>query len=132
MKDIVIHVQDSVCAKNHRDPEASALIEAAKSFGTVETLDQALAQERAKAQAEIANLTAQHEKEKTDLLNQLAAIEECRVTPAELEVLRVLRKKSDSEAAEFKIEIQRRDDQLAAVIAEGEARRQQIKSMYDL
>jgi hypothetical protein len=132
MKDIVVHVLDSVCATNGRDPEAKALIEAARSFGTVETLESALSAERAKFQAEISRLTAQHESEVKALQAKLEAIEEKSVTASELEVLQVIRKKSSAEAAEHVAELKRRDDQLAEVVAEGEARRQQIKALYGL
>ena len=130
MKDIVVHVLDSVCATNNRDPEAGALIEAAKSFGTVETLENALAQERAKAQAEISKLNAQHAAEVEELRAKLAAIEARAVTDAEFEILKLLRKKAEAEALSYQGEIKRRDDQLSAIVAECEARKQQIKNLY--
>ena len=132
MKDIVVHVSDAVCAANQRDPEATALIEAAKSFGTVETLEHALAAERAKAQAEINRLTAQHNAEVDALRAKLASIEERAVTDAELEILRSVRKKAEIESAQFQNEIKSRDDQLSAIVAECEARKQQIRALYDL
>lgn len=132
MKDIVVHVSDAVCAANQRDPEATALIEAAKTFGTVESLEHAIASERAKAQAEINRLNAQHNAEVDALRAKLAAIEERAVTDAELEILKALRKKADAEACAFKTEIQRRDDQLSAIVAEQEARKQQIRALYGL
>lgn len=130
MKDIVVHILDSVCATNNRDPEAGALIEAAKTFGTVETLEQALAQERSKAQAEIARLTAQHAAEVESLKAKLAAIEERGVTDAEMELLKAIRKKAEMESVAFHAEIKRRDEQLSAIAAECEARKQQIKALY--
>lgn len=129
MKDIVIHVLDSTCAANNRDPEATALIEVAKTFGTVETLDNALAQERARAQSEINRLNTQHLAEVNELKARLAAIEERAVTDAELEILKVIRKKADAESIEFQAEIQRRDDQLQAVKVESENRAAQIKAI---
>lgn len=132
MKDIVVHVSDSVCAANNRDPEATALIEAAKSFGTVETLEHALAQERAKAQAEINHLTAQHNAEVDELRAKIASIEERAATDEELEILRAIRKKSELESVQFKNEIKARDDQLSAIVAEQEARKQQIRALYGL
>lgn len=132
MKDIVVHVSDAVCASNQRDPEATALIEAAKTFGTVESLDNALAAERAKAQAEINRLTAQHNAEVDALRARLAAIEERAVTDAELEILRSVRKKAEIESAQFQNEIKVRDDQLSAIVAEQEARKQQIRALYGL
>ena len=132
MKDIVIHVLDSVCESNNRDPEATALIEAAKNFGSVETLDQALANERMRFQAEISSLKSQHEQEVKDIRARIISIEEKAVTPAELELLRAIRKKSEAEAAEFRTEIKRRDEQLSAIVAECEARKQQIKTLYGL
>ena len=132
MKDIVVHVSDSVCAANNRDPEATALIEAARTFGTVETLESALAAERAKAQAEINRLTAQHNAEVDALRAKLAAIEERAVTDAELEILRSVRKKAEVESAQYQSEIKVRDDQLSAIVAEQEARKQQIRALYGL
>lgn len=132
MKDIVVHVLDSVCAAHNRDPEATALIEAAKTFGTVETLDNALATERAKFQNEISKLKAQHEAEVNELKSKLVSIEEQGITPEELEVLKVLRKKAAIEAAKYETELSRRDEQLSQVAAECEARRQQIKALYNL
>lgn len=132
MKDIVVHVLDSVCATHNRDPEATALIEAAKSFGTVESLDNALAQERAKAQAEINKLNTQHLAEVNELKARLAAIEEKAVTDAELEILKAIRKKADAESASYQSEIKRRDEQLSAIVAEQEARKQQIRALYGL
>lgn len=132
MKDIVVHVSDSVCAANNRDPEATALIEAAKSFGTVETLDQALSHERAKAQEEINKLNSQHAAEVESLRTKLASIEDRAVTDAELEILKLLRKKAEAESMHYQGEIKRRDEQLAAVVAEQEARKQQIRALYGL
>ena len=132
MKDIVVHVSDSVCAANNRDPEATALIEAARTFGTVETLESALAAERTKAQAEINRLTAQHNAEVDALRAKLAAIEERAVTDAELEILRSVRKKAEVESAQYQSEIKARDDQLSAIVAEQEARKQQIRALYGL
>ena len=86
MKDFVVHVSEDVCVKNGRDPDAAKLIEIAKTFGSVEPLDSALAAERAKNQVVINNLTA-----------QIDLIKEQEVTPEELEVLRALRKKSEKE-----------------------------------
>ena len=129
MKDIVVHILDSVCATNNRDPDATALIEAAKTFGTVETLENALASERAKAQAEINKLNVQHAAELNALRSQLAAIQERSVTDAELEILRVIRKKSEAESAEYISEIKRRDDHLNAVKIESENRAAQIKAI---
>jgi hypothetical protein len=130
MKDIVVHILDSVCAANNRDPEAAALIDAAKTFGTVETLENALAAEKAKCQAEINRLTMQHEAEVNELKAKLTSIEENQITAEELEILRAVRKKSVAESAKYEAELKLRDDQLSQVVAEGEARKQQIRALY--
>lgn len=121
MKKLVITIQDDVCAKNNRDPEGTALIEAAKSFGKVELWEDAIAAEKKEYQHVIKNLT-----------DQVEAITEHGVTPMELEVLRAVRKKSATETAEFKATIAERDAQLLAVQTENENRNAQIKSILGL
>lgn len=121
MKKIVITVQDDVCAKNGRDPEAAALIEAARTFGKVESWDVAIAGVQAEYQGIIKNLTSQVD----------AAAEHC-VTPAELEVLRVIRKKSEAEKLDLEAAIAERDAQLVAVQLENENRNAQIRSILGL
>lgn len=130
MKSFVVHVQDSVCAQNNRDPEATSLIEAARSFGTVETLDAALSAQKSKYEIEIAKLKAQHETTVDGLNAKLAAIEEKDVTAEELEVLRVIRAKSDREAEGFKATIAERDNMLNAWKLESENRAAQIAAMF--
>ena len=121
MKKIVITVQDDVCAKNGRDPEAAALIEAARSFGKVEAWESAIAAEKAQYQTIINNLTT-----------QLEATAENSVTPEELEVLRVLRKKSAAEIAHYEAIVAERDAQLRNIQVENENRVAQIKSVLGL
>lgn len=121
MKVIVVTIQDDVCAKNGRDPEATALIEAARNFGKVESWETAIATEKAKYQAIINNLTAQVE-----------ANAENGVTPAELEILRAVRKKSADEVAAYERTVAERDAQLLAVKSENENRAAQIKAILGL
>lgn len=121
MRSIVVHILDDVCAKNGRDPEATKLIEIAKTFGSVETLDSALAAERAKSQATINNLMAQNEQ-----------IKEYEVTPEELAVLRAMREKSKKESEQYTAAIKQRDDQLEAIRVENENRAATIKALYGL
>lgn len=130
MKSFVVHVQDSVCAQNNRDPNATTLIEAARSFGTVETLDAALSSQKAKYEAEIARLNNQHNAIVDGLNAKLAAIEEKGVTAEELEVLRVIRAKSTKEAEGYQATIAERDNQLNAVKLEAENRAAQIAAMF--
>ena len=130
MKSFVVHVQDSVCAANGRDPEAIALIEAARTFGTVETLDAALSTQKAKYEAEILRLTNQHNAIVDGLNAKLATIEEKGVTADELEVLRVIRAKSVKEAEGYQATIAERDGQLNAIKLESENRAAQIAAMF--
>lgn len=130
MKSFVVHVQDSVCAANGRDPEATTLIEAARTFGTVETLDAALAAQKAKYEAEILRLTNQHNAIVDGLNAKLATIEEKGVTADELEVLRVLRAKAAKEAEGYQATIAERDGQLNAIKLESENRAAQIAAMF--
>lgn len=130
MKSFVVHVQDSVCAQNNRDPNATTLIEAARSFGKVETLDAALASQKAQYEAEIARLTNQHNAAVDDLKAKLAAIEEKGVTAEELEILRVIRAKAIKEAEGYQATIAERDNQLNAVKLEAENRAAQIAAMF--
>lgn len=130
MKSFVVHVQDSVCAQNNRDPEATSLIEAARSFGAVESLDAALSTQKSKYEMEIAKLKAQHEAIVDGLNARLAAIEEKSVTAEELEVLRVIRAKSDREAEGYKATIAERDNMLNAWKLESENRAAQIAAMF--
>lgn len=130
MKSFVVHVQDSVCAQNNRDPEAASLIEAARSFGTVETLDAALSAQKSKYEMEIAKLKAQHEAIVDGLNAKLATIEEKGVTAEELEILRVIRAKSDREAEGYKATIAERDNMLNAWKLESENRAAQIAAMF--
>lgn len=132
MKDIVVHILDSVCDKHNRNPDGSALIEAARTFGTVEPLDSAIASERAKWQAEINQLKINHEAECTELRQRLASIEEKEVTEEELEILRLIRKKSAREAAGYQKDIKSRDDMLIATKAEYEAKVSQIATFLGL
>lgn len=119
MKTIVVTIMDDICAKNGRDPEAKALIEAARSFGKVESLDTVIAAEKAKYEAIIQNLREQKE-----------AIAEKAVTDAELEVLRVIRKKSADEGAAYEQTIAERDALIQDVRRENENRVAQIKAIY--
>lgn len=121
MKTIVIHIKDDICAKNGRDPEATSLIEAARSFGTVESWDTAVASLRAEYQAVINNLKLDLDK-----------ISENEVTPDELEVLKIIRKKSSKEAVEYQKAIADRDAQLQAVKVENENRAAQIRNIFGL
>lgn len=132
MKEIVVRVSDSVCKAHNRDPEATALIEAAKTFGTVESFEQAIATEKSKWAAELHRLKAAYEAEIQALKNELAAIQEKAVTQEELAVLQAIRKKAEIESAEYEAKIRARDTQLEQVIAEGESRKQQIKALYGL
>jgi hypothetical protein len=132
MKSFVVHVQDSVCAQNNRDPEAASLIEAARSFGTVETLDAALSAQKSKYEMEIAKLKTQHEANVDELKAKLALIEEKGVTAEELEVLRVIRAKSDREAEGYKATIAERDNMLNAWKLESENRAAQIAAIFGL
>lgn len=130
MKSFVVHVQDSVCAQNNRDPEATTLIEAARSFGTVESLDAALSAQKSKYELEISKLKAQHEATVDALNAKLALIEENGVTADELEVLRVLRAKSNKEAEGYKATIAERDNLLNSMKLESENRAAQIAAMF--
>lgn len=130
MKSIVVHIREDVCAQNGRDPEAVKLIEVARTFGTVETLDSAMAAERSKQQTVFNNLTAQYEADLAEKEAKIKAIEEFNVTPEELEVLRAIRAKSASEAVQYKKEIHTRDEQLRAIQVENENRAAAIKAMY--
>lgn len=129
MKSIVVHVQDSVCAQHNRDPEAAALIAAAREFGTVETLDAALASLRAKYESEIVKINTQHNAIVDELEAKIRMIEEKGVTPEELEILRAIRSKSDKEAEGYKATIAERDNQLNAVKLEAENRVAQIAAV---
>lgn len=130
MKDIVIHVKEDVCATYNRDPEATKLIEIAREFGTVETLDSALSAERAKHQAVLTSLRAVHETKVRELEEKLHAIEEKAVTVEELEVLRALRRKAALEATAYEEALKSRDEQLIAVTVENENRAASIKALF--
>lgn len=119
MKTFVVTVMDDVCAKNNRDPEATSLIEAARTFGKVETLEAVMAAERTKYEGVIHNLR-----------QQLEANAESGVTEAELEVLRAVRKKAAAEAVAYEHTISERDAQLQAIRQESENRAAQIKAIY--
>ena len=119
MKSIVVNIMDDVCAKNGRDPEGTKLIEIAKTFGSVESLDSVMAAEREKSQQVINSLTA-----------QLESIKEQKVTPEELKVLRVVRDKSAAERSELDAAIASRDAQLKAIQVENENRAAKIKAIY--
>lgn len=120
-RSIVIHIDEATCARNGRDPSATKLVEVAKTFGTVETLDSALAAERAKSQATINSLMAQNEE-----------IKEYEVTPAELAVLKAMREKSKKESEQYEAAIKQRDDQLEAIRVENENRAATIRALYGL
>ncbi len=119
MRTIVVTIQDDVCAKNGRDPEGTALIEAARTFGKVESLDSVLSAKSAEYEAIIRNLRS-----------QLEAIAEHSVTEAELKVLQAIRQKSAEEAVTYESTIRERDAQLQAIKTESENRVAQIKAIY--
>lgn len=119
MKAIVVTIMDDVCAKNGRDPQGTKLIEIAKTFGSVESLESVLSAERAKSQSIIDGLTA-----------QLESIKEQKVTPEELKVLKAIREKSVAEKAESEAIIASRDAQLKAIQVENENRAAKIKAIY--
>ena len=118
MKVIVVTVQDDVCAKNHRDPEAKLLIEKAKLYGNVESGESYLAKEKSASQAVIDGLNS-----------QLRSLQENKVTPAELEILRVLRQKAANEGKAYEEEIAALKGQLEKVVEENESRARQIKAI---
>ena len=132
MKDIVIHVREDVCAKYQRDPEATKLIEIAKEFGSVETLDSAIAAEREKHQTVVKNLEAQYAGTIKSFEAQIEAIKEQKVTPEEIEILRAVRKKTAIEAAQYEEAIKLRDDNLKTVVAENENRVAQLRTLFKL
>lgn len=90
MKTFVVTVLDDVVAKNGKDPEALQLIEAARTYGKVETLE-----------AVTEGIRKEYEEVIRNLRIQLDACAEHGVTPTELEVLRLIRKKSAIEAQDF-------------------------------
>jgi flagellar biosynthesis chaperone FliJ len=120
MKSLVITILDDVCAKNGKDPEATQLIEVARSYGKVETLDAVLATERMKYQEVTNNLRA-----------QLDACAEYGVTNEELEILRAIRKKSDAEAEGYKKEIETCRNELASVTRANEAQNASILAIIN-
>lgn len=130
MKSIVVHIVDSVCKANNRDPEGEALIAAGRTFGTVESLDAALAAERAKYQAEINQLRVQNDAEVADLKAELESIKAKAVTDEELAILEMIRAKSAREAAGYECEIKRRDDQIVTMITDMENRREQVRAAF--
>lgn len=130
MKSFVVHVKDSICAQNNRDPEAASLIEAARSFGTVESLDAALASQKAQYETEISRLKTQHEAIVDELNVKLSTIAEKEVTAEELEVLRAIRNKANKESEGYKATIAERDNQLNAIKLESENRAAQIAAMF--
>lgn len=132
MKDIVIHVREDVCAKYNRDPEAVKLIEIAKQFGYVESLDEALADERETHHVVVTNLEEQYIEKMKKLEAELAAIKEQKVSAEEIEILRAVRAKAEVEAREYEAAIKLRDDQLKTVIAEDENRVAQLKTLFKL
>ena len=129
-KSFVVHVREDIAKANGRDPEATKLMDLARTFGTVESLDSALSAERAKHQAVITNLNAQYEAEIAEKDAYIASIEEKAVTDAELKVLRVMREKEAAEKAGYESEIATRDEQLKAIQIENENRAAAIKAMY--
>jgi hypothetical protein len=131
MKDIVIHVREEICARYNRDPEAKRLIEVAKEFGSVELLYTAMANERAAHERELECLKQEHAAELAKVRAELDACAEHQITPVELEVLRIIRKKASMEAASYEHAIKVRDDQIAKINAENEARMKQIKSLLN-
>ena len=132
MKDIVIHVREDICAKHKRDPEATKLIEVAKEFGSVESLESAIAKERSEHQEVVKNLKVEYEKTIAGLEERIAKILEQEVTPEEIKVLKVLREKSSVEATQYLTAIAARDEQLKIIAAENENRVAQLKSLFKL
>lgn len=130
MKEIVVRVREDICAANQRDPEATSLIQIARTFGTVETLDSALSAEKTKNQLVLNNLTAQYEAEIAAKDAEIEALKNRSATDEELEILHAIRKKSEAEASGFKTEIATRDAQLKAIQVENENRAAAIKAMY--
>ena len=120
-RSIVVYIDEATCAKYERDPNAAKLIEIAKTFGTVETLDSVLAADRAKSQATINSLLTQNEE-----------IKEFAVTPEELTVLKAMREKSKKESEQYTAAIKQRDDQLEAIRVENENRAATIRALYGL
>lgn len=126
MKDIVIHIREDICARNERDPEATKLLEVAKQYGSVETLDSALASERAEHQAVIRNLSTQYDSQIDALKAEMEHIKEFKVTEEELKILRVVRAKSAIEASNYEEAIRSRDEQLKEIRLENEDRNAKI------
>lgn len=130
MKSIVVHISESVCKAHNRNPDGHALIEAGRTFGTVESFESAMAAEKTKWQTEFNQMKAQYEDEVKQLKTKLETIEEKGVTDEELAILKLIRAKSAKEAAGYETEIKRRDDHLATIVAETDNWKQQIKAMF--
>ena len=118
MKTIVLTIKDDICAKNGKDPEGTALIDVARTYGTVESGDAFLATERAKYESTIRALTA-----------QIDSIKENEVTVEELELLRAIRKKSAGEISAYEAELSSLKAQLQKVAADSEEKARQIRTI---
>lgn len=110
MKKFVITIVDETCVKNNRDPQATLLLEKAKLYGTVEGFEE-------------------YEKKMNNLSSQLNAVKELAVTPAELEILRLIRKKSKEEGKAQEDTIAVLKDYLRKVGEGDENRARAIKTM---
>lgn len=109
MKSLVITVLDDVCAKNNKDPEATQLIEVARSYGKVEPLEVVVEEIKKSYQQTIDNLTA-----------QLDAIKAHNLTPDELALLGAYRNCKASISGQFIARIGELENKLEAVNAEFE------------
>lgn len=90
MREYVLTIREDVCDANHKDVEATNLLETMKLWGDVKPLDTVLACVRTEYQGIIDNLT-----------NKIDAISDQELTADELQLLNAYRACKKAEAAKY-------------------------------
>lgn len=121
MKTLVFTIKDDVCAANGKtDAQKSEVLKVLTHYGTVEDFDAVVAQERAKYQAVIDNLTRQYE-----------AIKDQELTDDEIKMVYAYREGKASVVAEYVEKAEAYATQLKEVKREYENRVAKIKLALD-
>lgn len=113
MKSFVVDVLDNVCQKNNKDVNATNLIIAAEGYGKVTDYEVKVAEIKAEYQGVIDDLRAQN-----------AAIAEQKLTPAEFEFVKFLRKFQEALVSDY-------EKTIADIKAESEQKDARHKAFID-
>lgn len=120
MKKVVFTVQDDVCLKNNKDPNAVELFAVLPHYGIVEDYDR-----------HIANLKADYQKALDSMTAQYNAIKEQELTADEILLVRTYRDNKQTIVTEYVAKNDELANELQAIKSANEIRNAQIKALLE-